>query len=124
MRKICFLLTGLLTLGLGTLGTILPILPTVPFLLVSAYCFARSSERLNQWFKSTKLYKDNLETYIQGQGMSKQAKMRIMTTVSILMSIGFAIMFTKGIYVPCIILITVWVFHIIYFLFGIKTLKV
>ncbi|MBR4587551.1 MAG: YbaN family protein [Lachnospiraceae bacterium] len=49
-------------LALGTVGVVLPILPTTPFFLVTAYCFARSSEKLNNWFKGTKLYKKHLDS--------------------------------------------------------------
>ena len=54
--KIMFIILGFFALGLGAVGLVMPILPTIPFLLVSTFCFARSSERLNTWFKETKLY--------------------------------------------------------------------
>lgn len=46
-----------------------------------------------------------------------------MTTVTLLIAFGFTIMMLKALYIPCIILGFVWIFHIIYFIFGIKTLK-
>ena len=49
---------GFLFFALAMVGIALPFLPTTPFVLVAAFCFARSSERLNQWFKGTKLYKN------------------------------------------------------------------
>ena len=52
MKKIFrafFLIVGTLSLGLGILGIILPLLPTTPLLLLAAYCYARSSERFYQW---------------------------------------------------------------------------
>ena len=55
---------GFAAFGLGALGAVLPVLPTTPFLLVAAFCFARSSERLNAWFRSTKLYRTVLEGYV------------------------------------------------------------
>ena len=54
--------------------------------------------------------------------MTKSAKVRIMITVTLLMSVGFVMMGLKGIVTGCIILGCVWVFHIIYFIFGIKTI--
>lgn len=56
MRKILYIMIGCISLGLGIIGVILPILPTVPFVLLAAFCFAKSSERLDGWFKNTKLY--------------------------------------------------------------------
>lgn len=121
MKKIIYIVTGCMSLVLGAIGSVFPILPTVPFLLLAAFCFARSSKKLNNWFVNTKLYKDNLESYVKGQGMTKAAKIRIMVTVTVLMSIGFIMM--HAVPVGRIVLACVWVFHIIYFTFGVKTLK-
>lgn len=99
-------------------------LPTVPFLMLAACCFARSSEKLNRWFKNTKLYQDNLEDFAAGRGMTMKTKVRIMVTVTLLMGVGFVMMGLKGIVTGCIVLGCVWVFHIVYFLFGIKTIPV
>lgn len=117
MKKIIYIFIGCISLGLGIIGVILPILPTVPFVLLAAFCFARSSERLDGWFKNTKLYKENNIK----NGMTKQAKIRIMCSVSLLMSIGFIMMGLKGIVIGNIILLIVWIFHIAYFTFGVKT---
>ena len=122
MKKYGYLMMGLMSLGLGAVGSFLPILPTVPFLMLAAFCFARSSERLDRWFKSTKLYKDNLADLAAGRGMTMKAKVRIMAAVTLLMSIGFIMMGMSGIVAGCIVLGCVWVFHIIYFIFGIKTI--
>ena len=105
----------------GAVGAVLPLLPSFPFLLLAAFCFAKSSERLHTWFIGTKLYKDNLESYVQGKGMTKKTKIRIMVTVTILMSIGFIMM--SRVPVGRIVLACVWVFHIVYFLFGVKTIE-
>lgn len=117
MRKILYIMIGCISLGLGIIGVILPILPTVPFLLLAAFCFARSSERLNGWFKNTKLYRENNIK----SGMTKQAKVRIMCLVTLLMSIGFIMMGLKDIVVGNIVLLIVWIFHMVYFTFGVKT---
>ena len=117
MRKILYIMIGCISLGLGIIGVILPILPTVPFVLLAAFCFARSSERLNGWFKNTKLYRENNIK----NGMTKRVKIRIMCSVTLLMSIGFIMMGLKGIVVGNIVLLIVWVFHMVYFTFGVKT---
>ena len=99
-------------------------LPAFPFLMLAAFCFARSSEKLHNWFVGTKLYKDNLADFVAGKGMTKKTKIRIMMTVTALMSIGFLMMGLKGIVTGCIVLGCVWVFHLVYFIFGIKTIPV
>lgn len=117
MKKILYIMIGCISLGLGIIGVILPILPTVPFVLLAAFCFARSSERLDGWFKNTKLYRENNIK----NGMTKQAKIRIMCSVSLLMSIGFIMMGLKGIVIGNIVLLIVWIFHMAYFTVGVKT---
>ena len=92
IKKIAYIILGYLGLGFGTIGTILPILPTVPFFLLAAFCFAKSSQKLHNWFIGTKLYKNNLESFVAGNGMTKATKIRIMVTVTILMAIGFVMM--------------------------------
>ena len=120
IKKIGYIVLGCIGVGLGAVGAVLPLLPAFPLLLLAAFCFARSSEKLNNWFTSTKLYKDNLESFVQGKGKTKKTKVRIMVTVTLLMSIGFIMM--HAVPVGRIVLGCVWVFHIVYFVFGVKTI--
>ncbi len=120
LKKTFYILLGCIGLGIGAVGAVVPLLPAFPFLLLAAFCFARSSEKLHRWFISTKLYKDNLESYVAGKGMTKKTKVRIMITVTALMSIGFVMM--HAVPVGRIVLACVWIFHIVYFLFGVKTI--
>lgn len=121
LKKVFFVILGCLGLGLGALGAVLPLLPAFPFLMLAAFCFAKSSEKLHNWFTSTRLYKKNLESFVQGKGMTVKTKVRIMLTVTILMSIGFIMM--HAVPVGRIVLGIVWLFHVLYFIFGIKTLR-
>lgn len=121
IKKILLIMLGCIGLGLGAVGAVLPLMPAFPFLLLAAFCFAKSSEKLNNWFIGTKLYKNNLENYIKGKGMTWKTKIRIMIMVTLLMSIGFIMM--SRVPVGRIILAGVWLFHIIYFVFGVKTIK-
>ena len=120
LKKILYIILGCIGLGIGAVGAVLPMLPAFPFLLLAAFCFARSSKKLHSWFVSTRLYRDNLEDYLAGLGMTKKTKVRIMITVTLLMSIGFFMM--HAVPVGRIVLACVWVFHILYFLLGIKTI--
>lgn len=122
MKKILYMILGYVGVGMGVLGVVIPVLPTVPFLLLAAYCFARSSEKLEQWLRGTKLYEDNLADFAAGKGMTRKAKCRIMLTVTLLMSVGFLMMGRKGIVAGCVVLALVWICHLIYFIFAIQTI--
>ena len=119
MTKPFYLLTGFLSLGLGAVGAAVPLLPAFPFLLLASLCFAKSSDRLHQWFISTNLYKENLESFVQGKGMTKKAKVRVISIISLTMAFGFLMM--KNVPVGRIILLLVWFFHVLYFVYGIRT---
>ena len=112
VKKILFIVLGCIGLALGAVGAVLPLMPAFPFLLLAAVCFAKSSEKLHNWFINTKLYKKNLESFV---------KIRIMSVVTVLMAIGCVMMMRVPI--GQIVLGCVWLFHILFFIFGIKTMK-
>jgi uncharacterized membrane protein YbaN (DUF454 family) len=122
IKKILWLILGCMGVGLGAVGAVVPMIPAFPFLMLATFSFARSSEKLHTWFIGTKLYKDNLEDFVAGHGMTRKTKVRIMITVTALMSVGFIMMGLKGIVTGCLVLGFVWVFHIVYFIWGIKTI--
>lgn len=121
MKKVLYIAVGCLGLALGAVGAVLPLLPAFPFLLLAAVCFGRSSQRLSDWFVGTRLYKNNLESFRRGEGMTWRTKFRIMIVVTLTMSIGFIMM--HEIMIGRIVLACVWVMHILIFCFKIKTLK-
>lgn len=121
LKKAFYVVIGCIGVALGALGAALPLLPAFPFLLLAAVCFAKSSEKLNNWFINTSLYRNNLETYVKGRGMTRKTKIKIMVMVTLIMSVGFIMM--SRVPVGRIILACVWAFHILYFAFGVKTLK-
>ena len=103
LRRLIFLILGFLCLGLGCVGVALPILPTVPFFLLTVFFFANSSQGLHDWFVKTKL--------------------GIIIPVTLVMGIGFFMMMRANVVVPSVILAIVWVCHMIYFVFGVRTIK-
>lgn len=120
LKKAIYIVIGCINLGLGAVGAVLPLLPSFVFLLIAAFCFARGSERLHNWFIGTKLYKKNLESYVKGKGMTRKTKVSIMITVTALMSFGFIMM--DAVPVGRAVLAVVWVCHLVYFMFGVKTI--
>ena len=121
VRHALWAVGGFLCFALGMVGVVLPILPTTPFILVAAFCFARSSTRLNSWFKGTRVYKQVLEGYVTKRSMTLRAKLTILVPVTVLLAIGFALM--GRVPVGRLILAAVWIGHIIYFGFVVKTDK-
>ena len=123
IKRITFVVLGCISLALAVLGVALPILPTVPFLALAAFCFAKSSDRLNNWLINTKFYQNNLADFKAGKGMTVKTKVRILTTVTLVMAVGLIVMLMKGVIVGSIILSVVWLGHIYYFGFKVKTLE-
>lgn len=120
LKKALLMVAGFVCLGIGAVGTVLPVLPGVPLLLVSAFCFAKSSDRVHAWFARTKLYEDHVATYLRRGGLTRKTKLRIagLVTVIMLLSGAFAL---HGLIVAQIAFFLVWVAMVFCFVFVIKT---
>ena len=70
IKKILFLAGGTVFLGIGFIGIILPVLPTTPFLLLSAFCFIRGSQRMYVWLISNKIFGSFIKNYYAGKGIT------------------------------------------------------
>lgn len=120
LKKAFFIALGCVSLALGTIGIVLPILPTVPFYLLTAFCFANSSERLYDWFIHTTVYKKYIGSYFRRRGMTKKAKCLLIGTVTAIMVPGFILM--DKVPVGRAIMLVVWMGHIFYFGFKVQTI--
>ena len=65
IRKLIYLFLGVLFLGLGLLGLLLPVIPQVPFLAAGLFFVMRGSERLSGWIRNSEFYKNHLEERIR-----------------------------------------------------------
>ena len=118
IMKIIYIIIGLIATGLGFIGAFLPGLPTVPFLLLASFCFAKGSRRFDKWFKSTKLYKNYLEDFQKNRSMSLKMKITLLLFSSAMML--FPIIRFSNPYVRSVFVL-LEVFKYYYFIFKIKT---
>lgn len=118
--KIIYVILGFISMGLRIAGSFLPGLPTVPFLLLASFFFARGSERFHGWFTQTRIYKNYLEDFEKNRSMTLKAKIGLLCLSSTM--IAFPIFLLKNNYLR-LALILVVIFKYYYFIFRIKTLK-
>ncbi len=91
MKKILLTIIGTISLGLGIIGILLPILPTTPFLLLSLTCYMRSSRKLYNFVLSNKYLGPYVIDYVSGNGIPLKAKKKAI--ILIWLTIGFSVVF-------------------------------
>jgi uncharacterized membrane protein YbaN (DUF454 family) len=93
LKKKFFIIIGFLSLGLGLVGILLPILPTTPFLLLSAACFCRGSERLYNWLINHKVLGEYIRNFREYKAIPLSAKISSVTLLwaTMLYSIFFVV---------------------------------
>ena len=116
-----FLTIGAISFALGTAGIVLPLLPTVPFYMLTLFCLARGSERLHKMFLASSLYQKTVAAYERDKGLRLLTKLSILKSVSAIMTIGAY--FSQDMLIALIVMGIIWVAHIIALAFIIKTKK-
>ncbi len=93
MKRHLYLLAGLTALGLGAIGIILPLLPTVPFVILAAFCFARSSPRLEAWLVEHESFGPHIMNWREGRAITKKGKRAALVAFSV--SVIIALVFVE-----------------------------
>jgi len=105
IKKTCLTLIGVLSLALGIIGIVLPLLPTTPFLLLSAACFAKSSDKFYQWLITHPWFGQYIENYRSGRGIPM--KVKISTIALLWLSMGSSIVFFVDFFPAKIMMVTI-----------------
>lgn len=121
IMNVIWIVVGIICLTIGSLGIVLPVLPTVPFYLVTLFCFGQGSEKLHNWFIGTKLYKKNLESFILKRAMSVETKCKTIGMITLVMTVSF--IFMRNTISGRIGIVIVWLCHVLYFTLRVKTEK-
>ena len=118
--KLLWLMIGIVSMVLGAIGVVLPVLPTTPFLLLASFCFAKGADRFHKWFIGTKLYKKHLESFVTSRSMTLKTKLCILLPASAMLIL--AILAMSNIYGRVFIVFLI-IFKYIYFFTRIETVK-
>lgn len=116
--KAIYLILGFISLFLGIIGIILPVLPTTPFLLLTLFLFSRASDKFYNWFISTKIYKEHLDEFAKTRTMSLKKKITLLAFASTILIASFMII---DFWHARLVIILVIIFKYYYFIFRIKT---
>ncbi|KOY64712.1 YbaN family protein [Clostridium sporogenes] len=119
IKRVLLLIIGFISLGLGVIGVFLPILPTVPFLLLSSFCFIKSSKRISIWFENTNIYKKHVRSFKENKAMTLKTKLYILIPVYVML---ITLFFIKDILAMRIAIVVLLVVKTIVFI-KIKTFK-
>ncbi|WP_353624038.1 YbaN family protein [Robertmurraya yapensis (ex Hitch et al 2024)] len=107
-----------MSLGIGLLGIILPVVPTTPLLLLASFCFMKGSKRFEAWFKGTKIYKKYLEQFVKNKTMTLKQKVILNLFADSMIAIGF---FSVDNWIVRSILILTVIYKYYYFFTKIET---
>jgi len=118
--RILLIIAGTLSVGLGILGIFVPVLPTTPFLLLAAACYARSSQRFYDWLLNNKYFGNYIRNYQQRKAVPLRVK--VLTLALLWITIGCSVMFAVEVFLVRVFLILIAIGVSIH-IFSIRTLR-
>ena len=86
-----WLVAGFLSFGAGIAGVVLPLVPTTPFLILSAFCFARSSDRLHDWLVNHPRFGPPIRHWRDHRAISPRGKRLSIVAMAVVLAISFAV---------------------------------
>lgn len=118
--KSFLVVVGFISLGMGVIGVVLPVLPTTPFFILSYICFLKGSDKFNKWFIQTKFYKKYVDDFAKKKGMTLKRKITIVAVADLFIIASMIIV--RNMYMN-IALTGIIIFKCWYFFCKIKTIK-
>lgn len=118
--KLIYISLGFISISIGAVGAFVPLLPTTPLLLLGSFFLAKGSDRFSMWFRSTKLYKNNLESFEKRRSMTLRTKLMLSALSS---SMIWLSIFTVDKLWLRVMLVAIDLFKHYYFIYRIKTDK-
>ncbi|PWC21312.1 DUF454 domain-containing protein [Brenneria roseae subsp. roseae] len=103
MYRVALIILGWIAVVLATLGVVLPLLPTTPFLLLAAWCFARSSPRFHYWLLYRSWFGGYLRHWQQYRALPPGAKWKAVTVI--LLTFALSLWLVKMIWVRVLLLV-------------------
>jgi uncharacterized membrane protein YbaN (DUF454 family) len=91
LKRPAYFLAGWLCLGLGLAGVVLPILPSTPFVLLAAACFARSSERFHRWLLEHRSFGPLVREWEQHRSIPYRTKLYAIALMSVTLAVSIVL---------------------------------
>jgi uncharacterized membrane protein YbaN (DUF454 family) len=100
LRRFLYRSAGLASLGLGAAGVVLPLLPTVPFILLAAFCFARSDERLARWIEEHRTFGPHIVAWRRSRAVTSKGKRAAWAAFGLSAAVGLVFLPLPWSFVP------------------------
>ncbi len=95
LKRYLFFITGIISVAVATLGIVLPLVPTVPLVLLAAFCFSRSSKRFDDWLTNHRVFGSTVRDWRQGAGFTLRAKLVAVLALSVSFGITVGFVLTR-----------------------------
>ena len=115
--RFLFFIMGLMFFSCAMVGIFLPVVPTTPFLILSTYCFGKSSTRFQHWLTSSVVYHKYAKDFVENKTLPRKRKVFLLTLASSMLLFPFVMLE----FIWKIVIVLVYIYLYYYFIFKIKT---